>query len=196
MQPKIAVMVNRSCAQKNPVIAAKTGSIAKIKATLVVVVNFWKFVCAKKANAVANTDVMKRAIYTLIENKTFEWNDALQFSNSKDEIIESKDTVVSWIIVSRSVGNLSVNFPVKIICRAKLIAQTNTSTSPILNPEISVAVRKKSPNVAITTPKIAFLLKVCFNKIIENNGTKTTLNPVINPALDDVVYSSPTVCVA
>jgi hypothetical protein len=105
MQPKIAVMVNRSCAQKNPVIAAKTGSIAKINATLVVVVNFWKFVCAKKANAVANTDVMNSAINTLLENKTFDWSDALKSSNIKDEIIESKDTVVSWIIVSRSVGN-------------------------------------------------------------------------------------------
>ena len=101
------------------------------------------------------------------------------------------------MIVNSSVGYLLVNLPVKIICKAKLIAQIKTKPSPMFNPDISVAVRKNKPIVAtLIHPIIAFLLKVCFNKIIENKGTKTTFNPVIKPALDEVVYKRPIVWVA
>jgi hypothetical protein len=47
--------------------------------------------------------------------------------------------------------------------------------------------------VAIETPTTAFLLGNCFSKNIEKSGTKMTLNPVMNPALEVVVYNKPTV---
>lgn len=64
-QPMMALYESLSFAQRKAVPAAKTGSIAKIRATLVGVVNFWNLVCAKNASAVAKIDVIIRADTTL-----------------------------------------------------------------------------------------------------------------------------------
>ena len=45
-------------------------------------------------------------------------------------------------------------------------------------------------------PRMAFLLGFCFNNNNEKTGTRTTLNPVMKPAFDEVVNNSPAVCVA
>lgn len=76
---------------------------------------------------------------------------------------------------------------------ANPIAQINTSPSPIFNPTRSVIVSKYKPTVAMDTPMIAFIPGLLFNNSNENNGTNTTLSPVIKPDLDDDVYNSPIV---
>lgn len=76
---------------------------------------------------------------------------------------------------------------------ANPIAQINTRPSPIFKPTRSVIVSKYKPAVAMDTPITAFIPGLFFSSRNENNGTNTTLNPVIKPALDEEVCNSPIV---
>ena len=79
------------------------------------------------------------------------------------------------------------------ICKAKLTAQNRTNKSPILILNGRFKERKLKPSAAKNAPIIAYAEGTCFSKTTENNGTNTTDNPVIKPALEAVVYCRPIV---
>lgn len=90
----IALYESRSSAQRKAVPAANTGSIAKMRATLVGVVNFWNLVCAKKARAVAKTEVISKAVMTFPWKITSGLIACFQSSVKSANKIERMETVV------------------------------------------------------------------------------------------------------
>ena len=77
----------------NPVMAANTGSVAKMRATRVGVVYFCTDVWMKKASAVAKMDVTIKAITTSGSNITSLLKMTCQSSKNKEPAHDRKATV-------------------------------------------------------------------------------------------------------
>ena len=105
-------MIDDHPAQINPVMAANTGSMAKMSATLVGVVYFCTDVWIKKAKAVANTDVTINAIITLESNRTSAFSIVANLRIRKIQSLIRIATVAIWMMVNSKDGKLLLYFPV------------------------------------------------------------------------------------
>src|ERR671923_768145 len=185
--PSQPVTVRRSSFRSQPKRPAKAGSDARMSAVRAGGACCWANDWTKNPSALATREVTISADHTVAPSGRSSWPAAAPIAR------QVNPTTPSWTASSAPTWKRSTALAVARMCAASEIAQTSTSPSPRRSKSPPAPDSSHSPNIETAAAAHAMAGIRWPRKTAPRTGVSTTKSPVMKPAFEALVSSSPSV---